>query len=896
MGGSSKSVTVGYKYYVGMHMVFCHGPVDKFSKFAVDDKTVWIGSASGGTSVYIDAAEIFGGESREGGISGTVDILDGDASQGQNAYLVAKLGAYVPSFRGVASAVLRQVYMGLNPYLKKWKARIQRIHIRQDGLPQWYDEKAEVSEVLYGLTDYWRYKTEAPGSTADYSSPSYDDSSWPQGRGGFGNLAQGYNTPPAGTIIFGGVSPVPEGCSVWIRHDLGAVKSRYIAIEAWHDDGAELWFNGTPIAIQELSYFRSITQIPPGLVNPDGPNLVVMKVTDSFKNGSPAGNPTYIYAGLQMLGHADMNPAHIIRECLTDPDWGMGYQDADIDDASFVYAADRLYDERMGMSILWDTQTSIEEFIKAIVRHIDAAVYVDRQTGKFVLKLIRDDYDEETLIQLGPNNIDKVTDLSRPAFGELTNSVTVSYWDAALEETSTITVQDIALAQEQGATINTSLTYEGFTNASLASRVAQRDLKTLSTPLVTCTIYANRDASVLNIGSVFKFSWPDYDIHDMIMRVTGIAYGDGKTNKIRINCAQDVFALPETALLTPPGADWQDPNSAPNPIADQIAYEVPYLEMVQREGQANVDTLLASSPEVAYVGAACLRPNGSALNARMNVNSGAGYEDVAMIDFAPGATLTDGITKTQTTFGIADAKEIENVTLGVWGQIGNEIVKIEAISDSSVTVGRGVLDTVPQTHSAGDKLFIWDIYSEVAPTEYVASDVVNIKLLTVSGAGQVALSSAAEMTVNCAGRAARPYPPGDFRINGVSYPDAPQTGSLTATWAHRDRKQQTGGDYIDHTYGNIGPEAGTTYRVRYYLNGVLEHTESGITGTSATPYTFSNNGVARIEVDSLRDSLHSYQAVSHEFNYTLAGSVGEVRITEDLNRRITEDGNIRITG
>ena len=30
-GGGSKEVTVGYKYYVGMHMILCHGPVDNIS-------------------------------------------------------------------------------------------------------------------------------------------------------------------------------------------------------------------------------------------------------------------------------------------------------------------------------------------------------------------------------------------------------------------------------------------------------------------------------------------------------------------------------------------------------------------------------------------------------------------------------------------------------------------------------------------------------------------------------------------------------------------------------------------------------------------------------------------------------------------------------------------------
>src|SRR5690606_3497700 len=46
--------------------------------------------------------------------------------------------------RGVVGVVLRQVYLGLNPYLKKWSFRVQRIHTRQNGLAQWYYPKAEI--------------------------------------------------------------------------------------------------------------------------------------------------------------------------------------------------------------------------------------------------------------------------------------------------------------------------------------------------------------------------------------------------------------------------------------------------------------------------------------------------------------------------------------------------------------------------------------------------------------------------------------------------------------------------------------------------------------------------------------------------------------------------------
>ncbi|EKF9276366.1 hypothetical protein O1B68_002107 [Vibrio cholerae] len=44
MGGSSKKQTVGYRYYLGMHLAMCHGPVDAVTEIQVADRQAWSGS------------------------------------------------------------------------------------------------------------------------------------------------------------------------------------------------------------------------------------------------------------------------------------------------------------------------------------------------------------------------------------------------------------------------------------------------------------------------------------------------------------------------------------------------------------------------------------------------------------------------------------------------------------------------------------------------------------------------------------------------------------------------------------------------------------------------------------------------------------------------------------
>lgn len=836
MGGSSKSQTVGYKYYVGMHMALTHGPVDKLLQVKVDDREAWSAEQSGPAQLYIDKADLFGGESREGGIQGTFDFETGHSAQGQNSYLLSKLGPYVPAFRGICGVVLRQMFMGLNPYLKVWKFRISRVHVRQKGIAQWYDAKSEIAnysdelgQQLNPRSTGWKYKVTTIADLTDYSSPSFDDSAWPTGQTPFGNPG---NHPYAANSFFP-KDPITywteaAGSKIWLRKHFTVSTYRDYNISIYADNYATVYVNGVMLLNDQgggETNFQHDIKIPKEILNVGGDNVIVAWVR---------GLGGWSYAAFKWgFPQYDMNPAHIIRECLTDPDWGMGYQDADIDDASFMAAADRLYDEQMGMSLIWDTQTNIEEFIKIVVKHIDAALYVERTTGKFVLKLIRNDYDVNSLITLDESNIDKISDFTRPSFGELTNSVTVTFWDFSTGEDSTLTVQDIALSQMQGCTINTAVQYPGFTTAALATRVAQRDLKTLSTPLATCTIYANRDAASLNIGKCFKLTWPDYEINELVMRVTGIAYGDGKSNRVRINCVQDIFSLPEESFIpvTPPS--WSDPSIAPTPLVSTKVFEIPYLELVQTIGQNDIDSTLAATPEVGYVGAAAVR-SGGAISARMFDDLGSGYVEVGNIDFSPGAYLNGDITELQTTFAINGGEDLDQVQLNTWFQIDNEIMSVTAISETSVTVKRGCLDTLPAKHTTGAALVFWDNYAQGDNTELVSSDIAKVKICPVSGAGQLALEAAPEQSVTIVGRAARPYPPAAIRINSAYYPKLFVPNALALSWVHRDRKQQTA-SLVGFTEGSIGPEAGTTYTAEFYgETGVLRRSYSGISGTSQT--------------------------------------------------------------
>lgn len=800
--GSSKKQTVGYKYYLGMHLILCHGPIDLVKRITVDKRNAWTGASEGGR-ISISAEGLFGGEEREGGVSGEVDLEMGLGSQGVNDYLLSKLGPDVPAFRRVVGMVLRQCYLGMNPYLKLWGFRGQRVFVRQDGVEQWYPEKAgiPVPDTASATAGHFYVAPNTPQTTGDATGD--------------------FVGPMTGTPFEIASAAVVARNTAYINEFGPGAQQVYI-------DSA--FFNGSSVIGVGNTTNNSY---------PPGTGVVSVATQMVCPGGSIASSPDGQTVVCSIPNDYDMNPAHIIRECLTDPDWGMGYADADMDDDSFVYAADKLYVEGMGISILWDRQTPIEDFINEIVKHISASLFVDRTTGKFVLKLIRDDYEKIDLLVLDELHIQKVEGATRPTAGELVNSVSAVFWDNKTGENGSVTVQDQALIQMQGAVINTTLQYPGFTNQSVTSRVALRALTSLSIPLLSCTVYADRTAALLNIGDVFRMTWPDLGVYDVVMRVTGLALGDGRTNVVKLTVVEDVFAFPDSATVVvpgPPTTGGSDPSDPAQHPELRATFEVPYYEAAQAFGQAQVDSTLASGPDVGYVAAGCGRP-GAEQMVVLQTDSGTGFEDAATFDFCPAARLAAPASRRDLVLSIEDGVDLDQVTEGSWASLAGECVRVDLVDrvGNVVKVGRAVLDTVPAEHAAGESLVFLDYDSGADPTEYVAGETIDTRLLTVSGSGRADVATAPVDPVTLAARAIRPYPPGNFKIEGEYFPSWVGTGDVTLTWSHRDRLQQTGGSILDFTSGNVGPEAGVTYTVRVYdEEGSPIWEETGITGTSFT--------------------------------------------------------------
>lgn len=564
-------------------------------------------------------------------------------------------------------------------------------------------------------------------------------------------------------------------------------------------------------------------------------------------------------------GDKAANPAHIIYECLTNPDWGMGYNPGMIDAASFAAAADLLHAEGFGLCIQWAKQTSIEAFIQSVADHAGLVVGQSRHTGLFTLRAVRGGYSIPALMLLDPSNVLEVH-IERATGAESVNEITVQYIDVTTGQEAVVTMQNMAAIQSQGGVVSQTLSYPGLPTAQLAGRVAARDLRVRSTPLARLRLRTNRRAWQLAPGDVARITWPQLGITNMPIRILAVDYGSLTDGIIQIDAAEDVFGLPNTAYTAPQANLWAAPSTAAHPSPHVEAWEATYRDLVLAYGH----TLSLVDATTCHLIAAAARPPGLAMHyeLRTRIGSSGPYKAAGDGDWSPTALLSTAIGPTQTNITLTSGSRLDAVEVGSPAMLGSEIVRISAIDPQTgaATIERGCVDTVPTAHAAGTRLWVWHGFGAFDTEEYAPGETAQAKYITVTTAERLSETSAPSDAVTMSMRQHRPYPPGNVRLNGASWPSAIMCAA-TLTWAHRDRITQAD-QIVPHSAGNIGPESGTTYTVRWYdETGVLRRTHTGITGTSQTWTTEVTDcgrwqGRITVEVESVRGGVVSHQYAS----------------------------------
>lgn len=562
-----------------------------------------------------------------------------------------------------------------------------------------------------------------------------------------------------------------------------------------------------------------------------------------------------------------MNPAHIIYECCTNRVWGRGLPRNLIDDASFRRAADQLFSEGFGLNLKWAREDSLDKFVSDVIDHIGGAVDINRETGKVRLKLIRDDYNPTDLplfeYDSGLLSIEEEETSSKD---DIVNEIVVNFVSVFMGQKQQVRVHNLAAVQSVGNFKSITTDYNGISNKNLALRVAQRDLKANALSGRRYKLTLDRRAWRLAPADVIRVRAPDRGIDDLILRLGKVSDSANVEGEITAEAVPDVFGLRSASFIKPELPGWAPPIRNALPARYVRLEEASYRDVFRGSITGQSPNVLASN---GYLVVFAAKP--SSLSLGYDLATAAEGEELAVRStesFVPVGVLLAAIGPYDTSIQITGGVDLDRVAAGTAVFLGSEIARVDSIGpNGSFVVGRGCVDTLPAAHATGTVCYFPEVDIGSDGREYATGEDVTAKLLTYTSSEKQNIDTVNSYTTTMAGRAFKPYPPGDFRINADLPGTAKKYGSsFTLTWKHRDRTIQQD-KLFDNSAANLGPEAGVTYRLRFFKGTSLVRTEESITDTFFDYTSLMNaadggTSTLRIELESVRDGAMSHQKYS----------------------------------
>lgn len=593
----------------------------------------------------------------------------------------------------------------------------------------------------------------------------------------------------------------------------------------------------------------------------------------------------------------DGNPICFIYEVLVEKVWGVGKPSSTIDIEKFRAKANQLFDEGMGMSMIYNGASTAEELIGDILRHIDGVLYSDPQSGLITIDLARNDYVVSELEVFGEDDFSEAPKFSRPNWSETRNTLIVTFTDRSNDYKPTpLTFQDQANIMQRGDEVaSEGVDFSGFTTRTAATNAGMRSLKAYAFPLAKLSGRLKRRAWKLRPGQVIVVNWPSLGLNMIVLRITGVRYGNIKQNSVAFDSVEDVFSVGMNSYDPPPESGWTNPAKPPAALTRQAVIEAPFFML------GTDDSFLAGFAS----------PSGS-LDLGVDIHTGSTATNTTRTgqsdDFTSSGLLTGALARWDASTvlgGLANKGELNAAPTASDVAVGETLALVKGGSTEewisytgiNLTTGaltglqRGLFDTVPQAHAAGAQVWFPPTgYIEVNETPIgTFPTTVYTKFVPYSALGPLDPSLATAIPATANRRAQRPYAPGRIRVNGTR-PDllgAAVQSPFSFTWAHRSRTQQ---GLVTQDATGITPEEGTTYTIRVKSGATLLVEKTGI-DDSATSASISSDvtGNLTVEILAVRNGLQSYQLQSYTFANLAAPTPGNT-ITADEAEYVLDGG------
>lgn len=550
------TIQKGFLYYLGWQHIICwtgknigikklwmnvyDSEIEESTETGVWDNNghiAWEKDNINGIEAYIDDKEMFGGYDEQGGFTGSVRFYFGNHEQPKDAWMIHSMN----------QDTIEESLRGLTPKYPMYLTCVVSNSSKDGGA--YIGKQATIPEMWFEVVNY--------------PSRLYDNNKDIVLRKFLSALNSAYKQ------VEDYISEQDSTVQLYMKDSIEQLKD---SVDTYNE-AVDLYLEdmeSNPFPSQELlddiKNKSDLAYEAFPITNREEFAMKLKDLNDLCINGS---------WHLGQLGE-DLNPAEAIYEILMNKYWGCGYVEDRVDVGSLIDLGVVCEQEKLGVSCLINRTAQANDYVSKILSHINGVKYDDPKTGKLTFKLIRNDYDINTIKVFDTSNTESC-EFSRLDWSETTSAVEVTFTDASNKyDTGQFTFNDIANRLITGFYTSKSVEGEYFTTTANAMWLAKLTQLSNGYPLSAVNLVTNRYAYDVTIGDPIKVSWEPYGLSQIVYRVTDIDYSNLTDGKISITAIEDVFGFDKLLFEEPEAPKWQDPTDIPVSIGRYMFLEEPY--------------------------------------------------------------------------------------------------------------------------------------------------------------------------------------------------------------------------------------------------------------------------------------------------------------------------------
>jgi hypothetical protein len=579
-------------------------------------------------------------------------------------------------------------------------------------------------------------------------------------------------------------------------------------------------------------------------------------------------------------GNKDANPVEILFDIMTNEEfYGVSIPADRIDKESFKEAGRVLKEENFGLSLIFEGGSSFEDIKKDIEKHVSCNLFMSYLTGKWTIKLNRQDYDINTIKTIDISNIKSINKYTKTEISSLSTELKIDYTDRTSDyKKRTISAKSPTVLRLRGNPKIQDDSFLACKDRNLASKIVSREIKAYSKPLISLEVIVDRTAFGLQIGDVINVNYPKYNINNKIFRITEVDLGEFNKRQIKLSLIEDIFTFGDEVVEANEDGLYEPPTDVDYTF-DSFNFEAPILFGEQH----NMISCLENHSNRSEGFKVYLEEDGERI-IRANSNNTTSY-----------GIIKNQFTKNQNSFNIQLASNTRDFDLNVIEETTNEErlygrnfavitdgtnqefisfrrILLDSINDRYIVedVWRGCIDTIPKNWNSGSKIYFLDYGSVNLLLDNTNTDGI-IKTFDIvrkfsTKEDEIYLD---DQTIQFNRRFYKPFYPYLLTINSSiygtnetidnfeTYSVIPLNTDLQLTWGNADRTKSI--QYVNRfNIPTSTNEDNTVYNLRIYDDtDTLIKTENGLTSQS---YTFADETTinpALTHYDKLRFELET---------------------------------------